>query len=53
MKEKSLIFYNKVTGKELLSYSISGSFEGEKDATIELLAYENNIDITDIEIKMG
>lgn len=53
MKEKSLVFYNKVNGKELFSYSIRGTFEGEKDATVELLAYENNIDITDIEIKMG
>jgi hypothetical protein len=35
-------------GKVLLAYTIYGTFPGEKQATIELLAAENNIDPKEI-----
>ncbi|EGT4145755.1 TPA: hypothetical protein KPF99_003566 [Clostridioides difficile] len=38
-------------GKLLLSYSLYGTFQGEKQSTLELLAYENNCNINDIEVK--
>ena len=39
-------------GKVLLSYTIYGTFPGEKEATIELLAAENNIDPKEITIRI-
>jgi len=50
--EKYLVFYNKIDNKELSRYTIEGTFEGERDATTELLAYENNIDVEDIITKI-
>lgn len=47
-----IVFYNRLTGKELLRYSIEGTFKGEMEATIRLLAYENNVVEDDIEIKI-
>ena len=41
MLEEYLVFYHE--GKELLAYTVQGSFAGELEATKELLAYENNI----------
>ena len=41
MKEKYLVFYYEQ--KELLAYTVRGSFSGELEATKELLAYENGI----------
>ena len=39
-------------GKELCAYSVAGTFAGEARATAELLAGENGLDITEIEIKL-
>lgn len=50
--EKYLVFYNKINNKELSRYTIEGTFESERDATAELLAYENNIDVEDIITKI-
>ncbi len=44
-------FYNKNNGKLLAGYTADGTFEGERQATAGLLAYENNINVTDIEIR--
>lgn len=44
------VFYHK--GKELCAYTMKETFEGEEKATKELLAYENGIDIDDIEVKI-
>lgn len=40
----------KLNGKELISYSLYGVCVGEKESTLELLAYENNCSIMDIEV---
>jgi len=45
-------FYNKQTGELLAGYTADGTCEGERQATMELLAYENNIDVSDIETKI-
>lgn len=42
-KEKWMVFKDRETGRELCSYTIRGTFAGERTATIELLAYENNL----------
>ena len=47
MKKWKVFYYN---GKELFSYTLYGTFEGEEEATKELLAYENNIDVKDINV---
>ena len=39
--ETYLVFYN--GEKELAAYTLRGTFPGEKEATIELLAFENKI----------
>lgn len=39
--EEYLVFYHEK--KELLAYTIRGTFAGEIEATKELLAYENGI----------
>ena len=52
MKDLFVVFYNKNSGKELCAYSVEGTFEGETQETIELLAYENNVDTADIETKI-
>lgn len=39
--ETYLVFYH--GEKELAAYTLRGTFPGERAATIELLAYENNI----------
>lgn len=44
MAENWLVFRDRETGRELLAYTIRGTFEGERAATIELLAAENGID---------
>ena len=40
-KEEWLVFYH--DGKEICSYTIRGTFAGEKEETIKLLAYEKGI----------
>ena len=49
--DEYVIFYNRNTGKELISYSKKGTFVGELKATLELLAYENHISASEITIK--
>ena len=44
MSESWLVFRDRETGRELLAYTIRGTFAGERAATIELLAAENDID---------
>ena len=46
MLEDYLVFYHE--GKELLAYTVRGSFSGEIEATKGLLAYENNIPCEEI-----
>ena len=43
MKRKKLwlVFYH--GAKELMAYTLDGTFEGEAEDTIDLLAYENGI----------
>lgn len=43
MIEDWIVFKDKATGKELLAYTVRGTFAGEMQATIELLAAENGI----------
>ena len=40
-KEEWLVFYYE--GKEICSYTVAGTFAGEKEETIKLLAYERGI----------
>jgi hypothetical protein len=51
MNKEWIVFYNKLTSEKLSSISIEGSFEGEIKSTVELLAYENGLRETDIEVK--
>lgn len=44
------VFYH--NGKELCAYTLYGTFNGEEQATKELLASENGIDIDDIIVKI-
>lgn len=43
MKEKYLIFRDRQTGRELCAYTLRGTFPGEKQETINLLAAEEQI----------
>ena len=43
MSEQWIVFKDKETGEELCSYTVRGTFEGEQESTIELLAYERKI----------
>lgn len=49
MSEKYLIFKDRQTGRELLAYTIRGTFPGERQATIELLEAEEGIPAEQIE----
>ena len=46
--EKWKVF--RLNGKELCAYIIYGTFDGEEQATLELLAAENNCKISDITV---
>lgn len=48
MKEWKVFYYN---DKEIGAYTIHGTFEGEEQATKELLAYENRIKPEEITVK--
>ena len=48
--EKWKVFYH--NEKELCAYTLNGSFEGEEQATKELLASENGININNIIVKI-
>ena len=41
MKEPWVVFYNE--GKELASYTLRGTFPGEMEATLEMLASEKGL----------
>ena len=43
MREKWLVFRDRETGRELCAYTIRGTFPGEREATIDLLAHERGI----------
>ena len=49
MEKWKMFYYN---GNELGGYTVRGTFEGEEQATKELLASENGVDISDIEVKI-
>ena len=46
--EKWKVFYYE--GKELCAYTMDGTFKGEEEATKELLASENKIDVKEIKV---
>lgn len=48
MTEQWIIFYH--GEKELAAYTVRGSFSGELAATVDLLAYENQISKEDIRV---
>ena len=45
-KEEYLVF--KINGVKKVAYTLKDTFKGEKQATLEQLAWENNCNITDI-----
>lgn len=45
-----IFFYNTMTGEKLTGVSLDGYFPGELQAIKELLAYENGISVSNIEI---
>lgn len=49
MEKWKVFYYN---GKELCAYTLYGTFDGEEQATKELLASENEININDIMVKI-
>ena len=49
VKEQWLVFRDRITGRELPAYTVKGTFEGERAATVELLAAENGIPESQIE----
>lgn len=46
MREKWLVFYH--NGKEICRYTLRGTFAGECDNTVQLLAAERGIDASEI-----
>ena len=48
MREKWKFFYDKNSGRTLAGYTLRGTFEGEEQETINLLATENGIQPEDI-----
>ena len=48
MNNKNWIVFSDSKGNELLKMSVKGSFKGEINSTIGLLAYENNISESEI-----
>jgi hypothetical protein len=51
MSEEYVSFYNRLNGKYLGGYTVRGTFKGELESTLELKAYDNNINVSDIEVK--
>ena len=51
MIEKAYMVFS-LGGKELCSYSIEGTFEGELDSTLELLAGSNKCRKEDIKVEI-
>lgn len=52
MAEKRIVFYNKLTGDELSSIPAKDTSDEEVKATAGLLAFENGLDESKIEIKV-
>lgn len=52
MGELWKVFYDSKTGEELGAYTIRGTFDGEEQATRELLAYEKEIPADQIRTKI-
>lgn len=52
MREYWKVFYNKKTGKEYAAYTLRGTFAGEEESTIEILAAENNVDKKEIKTRI-
>lgn len=46
IKEPWLVFF--LDGKEICSYTVRGSFPGERESTMELLAYEHDVPVSAI-----
>ena len=44
------VFY--LNGKELMRYTLLGTFDGEERATKELLAYDHSVSVDDIVVKI-
>lgn len=51
MGELWKIFYDSKTGEELGAYTLRGSFDGEEQATRELLAHDKGIPVDRIRTK--
>ena len=51
MLETWVNFYNKLNGKYLGGYTQKGTFQGELESTLELKAYDNGINVSDIEVR--
>ena len=49
--EEWVNFYNKLTGKCIGGYTQKETFAGELESTLGLLAYDHNIDVSDIEVR--
>lgn len=52
MGEQWKVFYNSETGAELCAYTIRGTFDGEEQATRELLAHEKGIPAEQIKTRI-
>lgn len=52
MKELWKVFYNGKTGEEYTAYTIRGTFNGEEEATAELIAAEHHINREEIKIRI-
>ena len=48
MREYWKVFFNKKTGEEYTAYTLRGTFDGEEEATAELIAAEHGINREDI-----
>lgn len=49
IKEPWIVFY--LGGKEVMAYTVRGTFEGELESTLSLIAGEHECQINDIEWK--
>lgn len=52
MGELWKVFYNSKTGEELSAYTLRGTFDGEEQATRELLAHDKGISAEEIETRI-
>jgi len=52
MKTPYIVYFNTKTGKELVSYSLKGTFKGEMQATTELIMSENGLSEKDISVEL-